>query len=48
MKRIKMKTKVIFNQYWTLATMGFSEMKLGAGVSAAGNGEVGEGWGLHT
>jgi hypothetical protein len=47
MKRIKMKTKVIFNQYWTLATMGFSEMKLGAGVLAAGgNREDGEGWRL--
>jgi hypothetical protein len=28
MKRIKMKMKVIFSQYWTLATSGFSEMKL--------------------
>ena len=35
MKRIKMKTKVIFSQYWTLATIGFSEMKLGAEGLAA-------------
>jgi hypothetical protein len=28
MKSIRMKMKVIFSQYWTLATRGFSEMKL--------------------
>lgn len=31
MKRIRIKTNVIFNQYWTFATMGFSEMKLSCG-----------------
>ena len=38
-----MKTKVIFSQYWILATMGFSEMKLGAEGLAAHCGGRGDG-----